>query len=170
VLDETIDGLRVVLTPLLVADAAALAGLLAEPDLRRWLRADDIADLRTRFAAWEARRSPDGSELWLNWAVRARDGGRVLGWVQATVRGDAAVVGYATLPRERGAGAAGDALRALTGWLRERLDVASITAAIADANTASARVAGAAGFVRTGRRAGGEAVWSLAQPGGADGA
>jgi RimJ/RimL family protein N-acetyltransferase len=154
-----ITGEAVVLEPLVADDAGDLAGLLAEPALREWLRADDLDGLRDRFAGWETRRSPDERERWLNWVVRARADRRALGWIQATVRGDAAIVGYATLPAERGAGAASDALRALTAWLCA--EVETITAEIADDNAASARVVAAAGFERTDRRSGGEAVWEL---------
>jgi RimJ/RimL family protein N-acetyltransferase len=150
---------RLVLAPLLEADADELAGLLDEAPLREWLRADDVAALRARFAAWETRRSPDGGALWLNWVVRAAADGRALGWVQATVIGDAASVAYALLPGERGGGVASEAVRALVRWLHEHHGVASVTAEIDDANVASARVASAAGFERTDRRVGGEAVW-----------
>jgi RimJ/RimL family protein N-acetyltransferase len=154
--DEPIRSRRLVLVPLRADDADELTPLLSEAPLRQWLRADDAAGLRERFAGWETRRSPDGREAWLNWVVRAADGGRALGWVQATVRGDAASVAYALLPSERGAGVASEALRALVPWL----GAASVTAAIDDANVASGRVAAAAGFERTERVIDGERVWN----------
>jgi RimJ/RimL family protein N-acetyltransferase len=156
---EDIPSEQSVLIPLVSADADDLVGLLDEPQLREWISVDDIGALRARFAAWESRRSPDGSEIWLNWVVRERSDGRALGWVQATVSGEAASVAYALLPAERGAGVASDALRALTRWLHDRLGVKTLTAEIDDANAASARVAVAAGFERTARRAGDEVVW-----------
>jgi RimJ/RimL family protein N-acetyltransferase len=156
---EDISSEQSVLIPLVSADADDLVGLLDEPELREWISVDDIGALRARFAAWESRRSPDGSEIWLNWVVRERRDGRALGWVQATVSGTEASVAYALLPAERGAGVASDALRALTRWLHHRLGVTTLTAEIDDANAASARVAVAAGFERTARRAGDEVVW-----------
>jgi ribosomal-protein-alanine N-acetyltransferase len=156
---ETIDAERTVLVPLLASDADELAGLLDEAQLRSWLRAQDVSELRDRFAAWETRRSPDGDELWLNWIVRERGDNRAVGWVQATVRGPSASVAYALLPAERGAGAASDAVRALVRWLRDRLAVTVVTAEIDESNAASARVAVAAGFERTIHRAGDEVVW-----------
>ncbi len=156
---ENIEADRTVLVPLQASDAEALAGLLEEAQLREWLRAEDVRDLRDRFSAWETRRSPDGDELWLNWVVRERDDARALGWVQATVRGRTANVAYALLPAERGAGAASDAVRALVRWLRDRLSVTVVTAEIDESNAASARVAVAAGFERTIHRAGDEVVW-----------
>jgi RimJ/RimL family protein N-acetyltransferase len=156
---ENIEAERTVLVPLRATDADDLAGLLQEEQLRSWLRAGDVDELRDRFAAWETRRSPDGAELWLNWVVRERADGRALGWVQATVRGTSGSVAYALLPAERGAGAASDAVRALVRWLRERLAVTVVTAEIDDANAASVRVAVAAGFERTIHRAGEDFVW-----------
>jgi RimJ/RimL family protein N-acetyltransferase len=156
---EDIASERSVLVALRSADAEDLAGLLEEPHLREWLRADDVVELRARFAAWESRRSPDGGELWLNWVVRERADGRALGWVQATVLGDTASIAYALLPAERGIGIASDAVRALIRWLHDRLGVTTVSAEIDDANAASARVAVAAGFERTIRRSGDEVVW-----------
>ena len=128
VISQDIQSERAVLVALRAADADDLVGLLEEPQLREWLRAEDVGELRDRFSAWESRRSPDGSELWLNWVVRDNSGGRALGWVQATVRGDAATVAYAILPEERGAGAAADAVRALVRWLHDALDVTTVIA------------------------------------------
>jgi RimJ/RimL family protein N-acetyltransferase len=156
---DNIASERAVLVALRSADADDLAGLLEEPHVREWLRAQDVGELRARFAAWESRRSPDAGDSWLNWVVRDRRDGRALGWVQASVRGDSAIVAYAILPAERGVGAASDAVRALVRWLHDRLDVTTVTAEIDDANPASARVAVAAGFERTIHRAGDEVVW-----------
>lgn len=44
-----------------------------------------VADLSRRFEQLESRRSPDGSELWLNWAVRLSTGGYA-GLVEASVQ------------------------------------------------------------------------------------
>jgi RimJ/RimL family protein N-acetyltransferase len=157
--DEEIHGRRVLLVPLRAGDAPELAGLLDNPVVRAALAVDDVAGLRERFARWETRRSPDGAQLWLNWIVRARAGRRALGWAQATVEGTTASVAYALLAEERGRGAASDAVRAMTAWLRTALGAAEVTASIDPANAASGRVARAAGFAPTGRRVDGERVW-----------
>jgi RimJ/RimL family protein N-acetyltransferase len=156
---ENIPSERSVLVPLRSDDADELASLLEEPQVREWLGAQDVGELRARFATWESRRAPDGDESWLNWVVREPRDGRALGWVQATVRGASASVAYAVLPAERGVGAASDAVRALVRWLHDRLGVTTVTAEIDDANAASARVAVAAGFERTIRSAGDEVIW-----------
>jgi RimJ/RimL family protein N-acetyltransferase len=156
---EDITSERAVLVALRADDADELAGLLEEERMREWLRARDVGELRERFATWESRRSPDGDESWLNWVVRERHDARALGWLQATVRGDAATVTYAILPAERGAGAAADAVRALVRWLHHTLGVVMVTAEIDETHEASVRVAVSAGFERTIRRTGDEVVW-----------
>jgi RimJ/RimL family protein N-acetyltransferase len=160
--EDEIHGTRVVLAPLAARDAGELVGLLDDAYVRAALGVDDAEGLRRRFARWESRRSPDGDERWLNWVVRRRADGRALGWAQATVRGATASVAYALVPGERGRGAASDAVRAMTEWLRTELAVGEVTASIASDNAASARVARAAGFVPTDRRIAGEVVWARA--------
>jgi RimJ/RimL family protein N-acetyltransferase len=149
------------LAPLCASDADELVGLLAESDLRVWLRARDLEQLRRRFEGWEVRRSPDGREAWLNWVVRSREDGRALGWTQATVAKGAALVAYAMLPEERRRGYAAEALRAMIAELREQHGVIFFEAHIEETNVGSQRVAGAAGFKHTDQTVRGEAVWTL---------
>jgi RimJ/RimL family protein N-acetyltransferase len=42
------------------------------------------ASLALHYAKLESRRSPDGSELWLNWVIRL-PGGNVAGYIQAAI-------------------------------------------------------------------------------------
>jgi RimJ/RimL family protein N-acetyltransferase len=129
-------------------DAAALF------ELREWMNAGELEALRARLRDWESRRSPDGSEQWLNWIVLDDE---PAAWVQATIRRDAALVAYAVLPARRGEGVATEAVVGVTSWLHEQHPV--VEAHIADDNLASQAVARRAGFVRTDRTSGGEAVW-----------
>src|SRR4051812_48496517 len=46
-----------------------------------------LAALSARFKRLESRRSPDGSQQWLNWVIRLHSGD-VAGYVQATVHAD----------------------------------------------------------------------------------
>jgi RimJ/RimL family protein N-acetyltransferase len=123
-------------------------------ELREWMSARDLDALRASLRAWESRRSPDGSEQWLNWIVLDD---RPAGWVQATIRTDDVLVAYAVLPARRGEGIATEAVTAVTAWLHREHPV--VTAYIADDNAASQQVARRCGFVRTDRTSGGEAVW-----------
>ena len=146
---QTLSSPRFTLRPLVQADAEALL------DLREWFGASDVNALRERLRHWESRRSPDGSEEWLNWLVLDDD--RAAGWVQATIREDVALVAYAVLPERRGEGVATEAVTALVAWLHA--DHPVVEANIADGNVASQHVARRCGFVRTDRTRGGETVW-----------
>jgi RimJ/RimL family protein N-acetyltransferase len=70
-----------------MAHAEELFPVLAEAALYQFLDEEppeSVAALRQKLARSESRKSPDGSEHWLNWVVR--DGSRrVAGYVQATV-------------------------------------------------------------------------------------
>jgi len=151
----------VVLAPLRASDAEDLVGLLEESDLRVWLRARDVDQLRERFQGWEVRRSPDGREAWLNWIVRSAGDGRAIGWAQATVADGAAQVAYAVLPGERGRGFATGALVEMMSLLRDEHGVVFFEAHIDERNVGSQKVAAAAGLKRTDRTVRGESVWTL---------
>ncbi len=149
------------LQPLRAEDADELVGLLEESELRVWLRARDVEQLRQRFGRWEVRCSPDGRERWLNWVFRSKDDCRALGWAQATVGGGAAQVAYATLPAERGRGFASAALREVIAELRDHHEVVFFEAHIREDNLGSQKVAAAAGLRHTDRTVRGESVWTM---------
>lgn len=91
------DGLR--LEPQCVAHAEAMFPVLADPALYEFEHEppESVDSLRRRFAALEARRSPNGREAWLHWVVRLADGA-LIGGVQATVDAD----GHAAIAYELG--------------------------------------------------------------------
>ena len=77
-----------VLAPLRADDAAAMYEILRDPGLYGHLDyppPPSVEHLRAVYERLERRKSPDGSEDWLNWTVRAADGA-VAGFVQATVQ------------------------------------------------------------------------------------
>jgi RimJ/RimL family protein N-acetyltransferase len=166
--EETVGSERLVLTPLRVEDADEMAGVLADPELHRFIggRPGTLDELRGRYAAMVAGPGrPD--EEWRNWVVRRREDGRAVGTVQATLtRGDqgwtAAVAWVVGVPWQ-GRGYATEATRALLGWLGGR-GVAEVVAHIHPDHLASARVAGRAGFEPTADQVDGEQVWRLPTP------
>ena len=83
---------EIVLEPQVAAHAAELFTVLDDPDLYGFVDDKGPASetaLRERLARLESRQSPDGLEQWLNWVVRNATGA-VTGYVQATVRANAA--------------------------------------------------------------------------------
>jgi len=77
-----------VLAPLRAGDAAAMYGVLRDPALYRHLDyppPPSVEHLQALYERLEQRKSPDGTEDWLNWTVRVGDGA-IVGFVQATVQ------------------------------------------------------------------------------------
>jgi ribosomal-protein-alanine N-acetyltransferase len=86
---QTLHTPRLVLEPLMVAHADALYPILADPRQLEYLDQGAPASLealRERYRRLESRRSGDGREHWLNWAiVMPAHGAGAIGFVQATV-------------------------------------------------------------------------------------
>lgn len=80
----------------MASHAAEMFGVLSDPAIYEFENEAPAAAsvLRDRYAKLEARVSPDGSEKWLNWAVRMSSG-ELAGFMQATVLvGGRAYVAY----------------------------------------------------------------------------
>ena len=141
---RSLAGAGVTLEPQTAAHAAALFAVIGDPALYAYIDApppQSEAALRARLLRLEARRSPDGSEQWLNWVVRD-PAGTVVGYVQATVTPDrsaeiAYVIGRAHWRR----GYAVAACRAMLAELAETYGVARVTVTLDPANAASLALA-----------------------------
>jgi RimJ/RimL family protein N-acetyltransferase len=161
--EGTIGTGRLVLSPLRVADADELVGVLGDPALHEFIggRPDTLEELRRRYAAMVAGPGRPG-EVWRNWVVRRRDDGAAVGTVQATLtrhgEGWRAEVAWVVGVAWQGRGYAVEAARALVGWL-EAAGIGEIVAHVHPDHVASVRVAAAAGLVATGEEVDGERVW-----------
>ncbi len=103
--------------------------------------------------------SPDGTETWLNWMVRRRDTGELVGIAQATVVGTMADLAWVVAVPHQGRGYAREAALAVRDHLA-RTGVVGFTAHIHPDNDASAGVARALGLVPTGAVVDGEIRWT----------
>jgi RimJ/RimL family protein N-acetyltransferase/ubiquinone/menaquinone biosynthesis C-methylase UbiE len=104
-----------------------------------------IHQLRERYV-WLARgASPDGAERWLNWIVFPRAETTPAGFLQATILGRDAWVGYVLNPAMWKRGYAREALRAVVDFLT-RAGVRRVMASIDPANVASRGVVEALDF------------------------
>lgn len=144
---------RLHLEPLVAAHADALFVPLTDERIYRWispLPPTDLDALRKAWARRASRLSPDGSEAWLNWAVRRSDDGVHVGRLDATVddTGVATNYGYVFLPEYWGQGYATECSRCLLGHFA-RQGVREARAYVTLGNSASERVLSKAGFVRT---------------------
>jgi [ribosomal protein S5]-alanine N-acetyltransferase len=140
---------RLVLEPLLAAHAAALLPGLRDPVLYRFIPTDppaSLAALEARYRRLESRASPDGSERWLNWAMRRADGAYV-GTLEATVMpGAVAHVAYLVFREHQCQGYAAEGCRAVIAHLIG-LGVRTVVAEIDTRNAASIALVERLGFV-----------------------
>jgi [ribosomal protein S5]-alanine N-acetyltransferase len=135
------------LEPLTVNHAPEMFELLSDLQIYRYL--DDappisLEHLRNRYVKLEARKSPDGSEVWLNWVVRVR-GQQLVGVVQATVfkpisEPYSAWIAYVFSPKHWGHGYACEATEAMIADLASAYDVTQYFATVEVENTRSIRL------------------------------
>jgi len=115
--------------------------------------------LRDRYTRQVAGHSPDGGETWLNWMVRRRDTGELIGTVQATVTGGTAELAWVVAVPHQGRGYAREAAIAV----RDRLRGDGVTRFIAHIHPdhlASTGVARALGMAPTSAHVDGEVRWA----------
>ena len=109
-----------------------------------------VEDLAARYHMLEGRRSPDGTEAWLNWVLIDLDG-KAHGYVQATVdlNSKEAWIAYFVFATSQRQGYAKEALGGLLPALREAYGIVRFNAAIDTRNVASIRLVESLGFVLT---------------------
>lgn len=143
---------RLVLEPLTEAHAAAVYAELLDQDLYRFIPRDPPASLdalTARYRRLAARRSPDGHETWLNWAMRSRASGELVGTLEATVRADrTADVAYMVFVPHQRRGFASEGLARVLAHLFADYQIATVAAEIDTRNDASIALVEALGFVR----------------------
>ena len=86
--EDTFTTARLRLEPLAPAHAALLYPALRDPHLYTFIPQEPPASeqaLRERYTRLAARRSPDGTQVWLNWALRRHKTGDYAGTVEVTV-------------------------------------------------------------------------------------
>jgi ribosomal-protein-alanine N-acetyltransferase len=146
---QSLDAAPLVLVPLTQAHAPALFEVLVDPQIYRHLDErppTSVEALQGRYRRLEARRSPDGAQHWLNWAV-SLPGQAPMGYVQATVVApDRAWVAYVLGSRYWGRGYASLAMQAVLEHLANRYRVVSCMAVVEAANARSIRLLERLGF------------------------
>ena len=145
---DTLFTTDLTLEPLVAGHAEAMYEVLREPELYRYLDygpPPSLEHLRGVYQELEARVSPDGSQLWLNWVVRPR-GGAPVGFVQATVSGADAWVAYVIAREHWGRGYAIHATRAVVDHLRATCGVIRFLATVEAGNARSIRLLLRLGF------------------------
>jgi [ribosomal protein S5]-alanine N-acetyltransferase len=139
-----------ILEPLVAEHAGALYEPLRDERLYSYVPQRPPASreaLKDRFGALSWRRSPDGSELWLNWAVKLKRDGYI-GWLQATVLGDRADIAYIIFSAFWRKGYGSQACRRLLQHLADDHSVAVACATVDTENAASIHLLESLGFAR----------------------
>ncbi|WP_406837398.1 GNAT family N-acetyltransferase [Streptomyces sp. AHU1] len=153
---------RLDLVPLRAEHAEEMAGVLSDPALHAFTGGtpDTPRALRARYERLVAG-SPDPAVLWLNWVLRERALGCLVGTVQATVSGGTAEVAWVVGTPWQGRGYATEAARALVQHVVRVFPVRTVVAHVHPGHHASAAVAAAAGLTATGELQAGEVRWEL---------
>ena len=152
---------RLDLEPLRVEHAAEAASTFDDARLHTFTGGDPATEdeLRERYARQVVGHSPDGGETWLNWMLRRRDTGELVGTVQATVAEATADLAWVVAVPHQGRGYAREAALAVRASLAE----AGVTRFVADIHpehAASARVARTLGLTPTDTLVDGEIRWT----------
>jgi RimJ/RimL family protein N-acetyltransferase len=148
--ESNVETQRLVLEPLMPDHASLLYEPLRDRRLYRYeglAPPESEAALRRRFEKLATRRSPDGSQLWLNWAVRLKDGPYV-GLVQATIEGPHALIGYDIFVAHWRKGYGKESCAAMIDAVRREYGVTSFTAFVDVENEASIALLESLGFKR----------------------
>ena len=154
---------RLELNPIRRDDADRLFAILSDSALYAYtgqIFPTSRAALRELFTEREKRRSPDGGELWLNWAMNKRSPGEAVGYMQATVTALGAHTAWVVGTKWQGLGYATEAAKAVVKWLWS-IGVERVQANIHPAHVASRRVASKVGFRLTSEVIDGENVWTM---------
>ena len=146
---QTIVTSELTLEPLSTSHTEVMFELLSDQAIYRHLDyppPPSVEHLRDVYARLEARRSPDGSEAWLNWVIRPH-GQPLVGYVQATVTSNrSAYVAYVLGSRHWGHGYAQKAMRAMLEHLTSVYEVNQCLATVEIENQRSIRLLERLGF------------------------
>ena len=140
----TLETARLTLEPITEAHAEELCALFADPELHQFvpLEPPTLQQQTERCARWAKGRSPDGSEIWLNWAGRNKDTGKIIAHFQSGVKSDGiASIGYVVSRNYQNKGFATEGLEVVFNFLRSVLNVREIKAWSDSRNKASHRLA-----------------------------
>jgi RimJ/RimL family protein N-acetyltransferase len=159
--EQLIQLARLNLEPLAVSHAKEMHPVLSDVRLHKFTGGDppaSEASLAQTYSIRVKQLSPDGKQLWLNWAVREQYSGSAIGYVQATVELEQTLIAWVIGVDWQSQGYASEAARGLVAWLTE-FDFSRVRAEIHPDHHASKGVAKQAGLAFSGQFFEGEEVW-----------
>jgi [ribosomal protein S5]-alanine N-acetyltransferase len=145
---------RLLLEPILQGHASKLYERMQDERLYRFIPQDPLDTLpalEDRYQFLSGRRSPDGREAWLNWAVRERSSGEYAGTLETTVYDNGtAIIAYMVFVPYQRRGIAAEACGRLLEHLFEDYRMGMVAAEIDTRNAASIALVENLGFERVG--------------------
>lgn len=147
-MDEVLRSARLALEPQCATHAEEMFAVLSDPAIYEHENAPpaSVDWLRERYRKLETRRSPDGSEAWLNWVIRLPSN-ELIGYVQATVYPSGlAFIAYELASRWWGRGLASEAVRMMQAALVAEHGVQHFQAVLKKGNQRSMRLLQRLGF------------------------
>lgn len=154
--EAVLETSRLWLEPLRPSHASVLYEFLQSPAIYTFIPEDPPASLEAlamRYQRLSSRRSPDGQEIWLNWAMRQRREEAYVGILQATVYPDAnAHLAYTLFPLFWKQGYAREGCKRVLDLLFKDYQVHLIVAEIDTRNVASIKLIESLGFQRIATR------------------
>lgn len=141
---------RFVLEPITERHTEELCQLLSDEELHRFIRFDAPTwdQQRERCAKWTSRKSPDGKELWLNWAARDKSNGKIVAHIQGGIQGEIASIGYMVGLAFQRKSVATECLEAIFEYFQNSLGVKEVKAWSDTRNQASHNLLYKLGFVQ----------------------
>lgn len=150
--EKVLETRRLLLEPLTEAHAEDLYEPLLDGRLYSFVPQDPPVSrqaVEDRYRKLSSRRSPDGGEAWLNWAVRERETARYAGTLQASVEADGtAFIAYVVFVPYQRRGFAAEGCGRLLAHLFDDYGVSVVVAEIDTRNTGSIALVESLGFVR----------------------
>ncbi len=136
-----LDTPRLCLEPLVVGHAAETFGPLGDDRLYRFIPQDQpvsMAALEARYVRLTSRRSPDGTQGWLNWVMRRRDDGQPVGTLEATIYPDrSSTIAYVVFVPHQGQGLATEGVARMVEHLVVDHGITLLVAQVDTRNAAS---------------------------------
>ena len=136
------------LEPQTAAHAVEMFAVLSDPAIYEYENEPppSLEWLRSRFTKLESRRSPNGSERWLNWVIRLPSS-ELIGYVQATLHPDGrAAIAYELSSAYWGRGLAHRAVQAMIAELLQHYQVCSLSSVLKRENSRSMHLLERLGF------------------------
>ncbi len=143
-LENCLETDRLFLEPICEGHASEMFELFADQELHHFVPFEppSLEEQQKRCARWAIGHSPDGSEIYLNWAARDKQSSKVIGHFQSGIKDkDEASIGYVVAREFQGKGFAQEALHAVFGFLRDVHSIKSVKAWSDTRNKASHRLA-----------------------------